>query len=234
MKPKSRRIPSNLLNAIEEHSLNYEETRYDMSIVSDAIRSLFTIRQNEGEDLVTYTSRFKTLRNIAVNKIGDEIQLTNVVNNDLMANASRTKDVSQKKAWERLMAFVYLDRADKSKYGQFLGNLKVQNSLGNDQYPESVDEAHSVLSVQKIEKQYKQKLEKKSPWSNTDTEKSEDDGQSKKSFSQRPKTTITCYCCGKKGHAVPECRDIDKIPRKEWFINRAMSNMQDSGEADDD
>jgi hypothetical protein len=41
---KIRKNAINLLNAIEEHSLNYEETRYDMSIVADAIRTLFTIR----------------------------------------------------------------------------------------------------------------------------------------------------------------------------------------------
>jgi hypothetical protein len=80
--------------------LSYVETRHDMSIVSDAIRSLFTIRQKEDEDLVKYTSRFKTLHYITVNQIGNEIQLTNVVNNYLVANTNRTKDVAQKKAWE--------------------------------------------------------------------------------------------------------------------------------------
>jgi hypothetical protein len=57
----------NLLNAVEEHSLSYEETRYDMSTISDAVRTLFNIRQKEDEGLVAYTSRFKTIRNITVN-----------------------------------------------------------------------------------------------------------------------------------------------------------------------
>jgi hypothetical protein len=131
-----------------------------------------------------------------------------------------------------LMVFVYLEWADKSKHGQFLENLKVQNSLGSDQYPGTVDEAHAALSVQKIEKHLKNKIEKKGPMTKANTWKSVDDG-SRKSFSKRPRTTMTCYCCGKKGHAAPECRDIDKIPRKEWFINRAMANVQESWEADD-
>jgi hypothetical protein len=34
--------PIALLRAIKEHSLNYQETRYEMSIISDAFRSVFT------------------------------------------------------------------------------------------------------------------------------------------------------------------------------------------------
>jgi hypothetical protein len=132
------------------------------------------------------------------------------------------------------MAFLDLDRADKSKYGQFLESLKVQNSLGNDQNPEAVDEAHSILCVQKIKSNYKQRSEKQGETSRAvhdKSYKSEDDG-SRKSFGQRYKHTMTCYCCGKKGHAAPECRDKDKIPRKKWFLNRAMSNLQESGATD--
>jgi hypothetical protein len=39
--------PINLLNATKENSLSYTETRYDMSIISDAVRTLFTIRQKD-------------------------------------------------------------------------------------------------------------------------------------------------------------------------------------------
>jgi hypothetical protein len=97
-----------LLNAIEEYSLTYEETRYDKSTISDAVRTLFNVRQKEDEDLVAYTSRFKTIRNITVNQIGDEIQLPNVVKNAMKQNKKATEESCQKKAWERLMAFIYI------------------------------------------------------------------------------------------------------------------------------
>jgi hypothetical protein len=57
--------PIKLLNAIEEHALSYEETKYDMSSISDAMRQLLTIRQKDDEDLITYTERFKTVVNVA-------------------------------------------------------------------------------------------------------------------------------------------------------------------------
>ena len=43
--------PIELLKAIKEHSLNYHETRYEMSIISDAFRALLNTRQHEGENL---------------------------------------------------------------------------------------------------------------------------------------------------------------------------------------
>jgi hypothetical protein len=46
----------------------------------------------------------------------------------------------------------------------------------------------------------------------------------------RPKDSMICYCCGKKGHAAPECTQKDKIPRDEWHINKTKSNTQDSTE----
>jgi hypothetical protein len=47
--------PIELLQAIKEHATNYQETRYEMSIISDAFRALFGTKQREGENLQEYT-----------------------------------------------------------------------------------------------------------------------------------------------------------------------------------
>jgi hypothetical protein len=52
--------PIQLLRAIKEHSLNYQETRYEMSIILDAFRAVFNSKQKESESLQDYTRRFKT------------------------------------------------------------------------------------------------------------------------------------------------------------------------------
>ena len=52
--------PIKLLRAIKEHSLNYQETWYEMSIILDAFRAVWTAKQKEGESLQDYTRRFKT------------------------------------------------------------------------------------------------------------------------------------------------------------------------------
>jgi hypothetical protein len=41
--------PIELLKAIKEHALNYQETRYEMSIISDAFRALFSAQNKEKE-----------------------------------------------------------------------------------------------------------------------------------------------------------------------------------------
>jgi hypothetical protein len=71
--------PIRLLNAVKEHALNYQETRYKMSIISDAFRALFTVQQKESESLQDYTGRFKTAREILESHLGGEIILTKFV-----------------------------------------------------------------------------------------------------------------------------------------------------------
>ncbi len=61
--------PIELLRAIKEHSLNYQDTRYPMSIIADAYRQVFASRQHEGESLQDYTRRFKTSKEILISQV---------------------------------------------------------------------------------------------------------------------------------------------------------------------
>jgi hypothetical protein len=51
--------PIELLKAIKQDALNYQENRYDMSIVSDSFKTLVHLEQNEGESLRDYTKGLK-------------------------------------------------------------------------------------------------------------------------------------------------------------------------------
>ena len=73
--------PINTLKAIKEHSLNYQETRYEMSIIADAFRATFSTKQKEGESLQDYTRRFKTARDILESHVGGPVRLTKFVKN---------------------------------------------------------------------------------------------------------------------------------------------------------
>jgi hypothetical protein len=35
-----------------------------------------------------------------------------------------------------------------------------------------------------------------------------------------------CYCCGKPGNKLPDCRQKDKIAKEEWAINKAQGHAQ--------
>jgi hypothetical protein len=51
--------PITLLMAIKEHALNFQENRYSMSIILDAMRTFLFTKQKEGESLQDYTKRFR-------------------------------------------------------------------------------------------------------------------------------------------------------------------------------
>ena len=51
--------PIELLRAVKEHALNYQESKYEMSIITDAFRAFFNCHQKNNETLQEYTNRFK-------------------------------------------------------------------------------------------------------------------------------------------------------------------------------
>ena len=67
--------PIKLIEAIKEHALNYEETRYEMSIILDAFKAFIHCKQREKEGLQEYTRRFKTAREIMNSHLGECIIL---------------------------------------------------------------------------------------------------------------------------------------------------------------
>ena len=71
--------PINLLKAIKEHSLNYQESRYEMSVILDSIRTFLNTKQKESEDLQEYTRRFKTAKDIMESYIGGPIVMTKYI-----------------------------------------------------------------------------------------------------------------------------------------------------------
>jgi hypothetical protein len=71
--------PIELLKLIQQNCLNYQEHRYEMSIILDSMNSLFNVNQKEHESLLDYTKRFKTARDVMKSHIGGPIILTKYV-----------------------------------------------------------------------------------------------------------------------------------------------------------
>ena len=71
--------PINLLKAIKEYSLTFQESRYEMAIITDAIGTFLNTKQKESESLQDYTQRFKTLKEIMESHIGGPIILSKYI-----------------------------------------------------------------------------------------------------------------------------------------------------------
>ena len=62
--------PLELLSAIREHAMSYQESRCEMSIISDSFRALFNAKQAKGENLTAYTRKFKAAKDILSSHLG--------------------------------------------------------------------------------------------------------------------------------------------------------------------
>ena len=67
--------PIALLQAIRQHSSNYQETRYKMVFVLVILRSTLTSRQNDGEGLQDYTRQFNISTEILEYHLGGPLIL---------------------------------------------------------------------------------------------------------------------------------------------------------------
>ena len=140
--------PIALLIAVKDHALNYQETRYEMSIISDAFRAVFYVQQKDSESLQDYTKRFKTAREILESHLGGQIILTKYVRTMPTYDENDLEETSKliENALEQLFAFLYMENSDQAKYGSLLKGLNSQKSLGHDHYPRTISEANNVLS----------------------------------------------------------------------------------------
>lgn len=212
--------PIELLDAIEEHAMSYMENKYDALIVLESLKSLFSLRQREDEDLVDFTKRFKSATDVAESHIGEKLRFMKLAKAD-EEWTSIDADIQEecyKRAYDKVIALLYMMNSDQTKYGSLLSGLSTQFALKQDQYPKSITHATSILSDHKFDESYYAMRKKRKEKADAEKEKKDQQLTSdpELNFSQ---LEGVCYCCGKKGHKSPQCKH-NKRPKSEWVINK--------------
>ena len=90
----------------------------------------------------------------------------------------------------------------------------------------------NVLSNHPFDPAYKEKQKQKANQrKNNNNNNNNNNNQSKSNETEdKPELSFAqmegkCYCCGKKGHKSPNCRENNK-PKSEWAINKATQAVQ--------
>jgi len=187
--------PIELLKEIKRNALNYQEFKYDMSIVADAFRNLFGTTQKENESLQEYARRFKTSEEILTSHMGGSLLILSALrrhpefDSEDVEVATRCAD----EVYQRFLSYLFLEQSDQSKYGTLVAGLNTQHSLQNDQYPKTMSQTTQVMSNHKFDPQHYQK---KKNDKERGKKKNEEDKKLPMSFAQMEGR---CYACGAKG-----------------------------------
>ena len=228
--------PVELLQAIKQHALSYESTQYRMKTICDAMKSLVNLKQKEDESAVDYMQRFKAARDVFISHAGKEFNFPKVVQeseeykrykDDLTSPIDALRKKAQdevteviKSSSDEFYAYLYLENADRSRYGSLVTGLDSQFSLNHDQYPKTLIDAGNVVSRHKYDPEYKKKKKLKEEQRKKD--KREDEETPSLTFAQMKSI---CYCCGEH-HKLTDCTKKDTLPKDKWHINQAKEAKQ--------
>ena len=189
--------PIMLIKAIKQHSLCFEESRYEMATIYDATKNYVNCKQKEQgkESLLDYTRRFKLSRDLMTSRMGGPFVLNKYVEETYVSpgRLTRAHQTLNDDADERLAACMYLVNSDQNKYRSVIKILDSQKSLKNDQFHKTVTDAHNVLSNHAPEKG-KNKKDVLSP-------KIEDETKVL-AFAQAKLNENKCFICDKKRYNV--------------------------------
>jgi hypothetical protein len=101
--------------------------------------------------------------------------------------------------------------------------------LNNNQYLATITDANNVLSNHHFDNNKSNKTKKTDKKLKSDNNVKKEEQEVPLLFAQLEEK---CYCCRKPGHKLPQYCEKDSKPHEEWFIHKAESHMQASGNAD--
>ncbi len=198
-----------------------------MKGIVQALKNLVFIKQKDEESLSDYQTRFKDIRNQFKTQYGGKLHLTKYAK-QLDSYDTNAPQPSYDEAWNHFISYLFITTVDQSKYGSVVTGITSQYSLGNDQFPKTLEKAVDCVSNHPFDKAYKEKMnqKKKQQQSSKSSNSSVATPKAEANPSENQVASLNfaqletrCWCCGKKGHISPQC-PLRNLPKEKWAMNQ--------------
>eukprot|EP00977_Amphora_coffeiformis_P019690 scaffold7395_cov175-Amphora_coffeaeformis.AAC.4 len=190
-----------LLQLIKDAAYDLNKKKYPPMQVAMALKRLVMMRQYDNEDVVDYYKQFNSTFEM-VDRAYGEIAPMVLAQRD-QAYTNDAEGISRVER-NKMLAYMFMDRANKKLFGYFMKNMQNDYALGNDNYPTDIETALQVLLL--YQEGTQKKTSKKEQWVNEPNP-----GPIELAFAQMTKNNkrkhALCFKCGKKGHKEPDCTE---------------------------
>lgn len=196
-----------LLKSIKVWMLNQQSSTCPTMAMISSSKSLFKMNQGKYEDLVEFKKRFnavaEVLDHIEADLSGYARGLTNKIlkkdhNLDRDEASKAQVEAAQKGAKNRLLAGIFLDGADPTRYSAVLEDLRNQYLKGKDEYPDNVTAAFNMLQNWSI----RTKVKEEEPYGDGVNFAQ---GSDQAADHDHDNSGDRCYRCNELGHHAKDC-----------------------------
>ena len=190
-----------LLKCLKDLAFATINVQYEYWTISQMLRSVMTMRQQENEGLASFYKRFTNTVKVTESQWGL-----------LVPTRVASGGTNEAECRDKFLVCVFLAGVCKNKYGKLINELNNAYLAGQENYPGSVESAMTMLSHYRS--------------GDTRTKNNTDEESPELSFAQARKN-VTCYKCGKNRYYASECAEMKKDSAKEAVPKKTFSGAQD-------